>query len=132
MEEQGETASPTWVCGRDDGPEEEAVGEEEISPELPDDLHEGHKPVHDQPGRRRRRLSSKAGSEEMKQGAEEGGVNGSDWHRRERSPDNEAGNDGSHEGVGQDGADVSEEMSLWREDRRCRGQNQPVHCLLAS
>lgn len=32
---------------------------------------------------------------------------------QERSPNNEAGNDGSHEGIGQDGADVSEEMSLW-------------------
>lgn len=52
VREQRGKKSQTWVRGRDDGAEEETVGEEKIPPELPNDFHEGHKSVHDQPGRR--------------------------------------------------------------------------------
>lgn len=38
------------------------------------------------------------------------------YRRQDDLPDNEAGYDGPQEGVGQDGADVSEEMSL-KQDR---------------
>lgn len=47
-------------------------------------------------------------------------------HQQGCSPDNKAGNDGSQEGVGQDGADVPEEMSLWGEDKRRQSQTESV------
>lgn len=40
----------TWVSGRDDGSEEKAVGEEEVSVQLPHLLHQRHAAVHQQPG----------------------------------------------------------------------------------
>lgn len=43
------TAALTWVCGRDDGPKEEAVSEVKISTKLTHSFHEPHKAVHDQP-----------------------------------------------------------------------------------
>lgn len=39
----------TWVCGWDDGSEEQAVGKEEISVQLPHLLHQRHAAVHQQP-----------------------------------------------------------------------------------
>lgn len=39
----------TWVCGRDDGSEKQAVGEEEVSVQLPHLLHQRHAAVHQQP-----------------------------------------------------------------------------------
>lgn len=38
----------TWVCGRDDGPKEEAVSEVKISSKLTHSFHEPNKAVHDQ------------------------------------------------------------------------------------
>ncbi len=43
--------NPTWVCCRNDGPKEEAVSKIKISPKLAHKFHEGHKTVHDQPGK---------------------------------------------------------------------------------
>lgn len=39
----------TWVCGRDNGSEEQAVGKEEIPVQLPHLLHQRHAAVHQQP-----------------------------------------------------------------------------------
>lgn len=39
----------TWVCGGDDGSEEQAVGEEEVSVQLSHLLHQHHAAVHQQP-----------------------------------------------------------------------------------
>lgn len=39
----------TWVCGRDDGSKEQAVGEEEVSAQLSHLLHQHHAAIHQQP-----------------------------------------------------------------------------------
>lgn len=46
----------TWVSGRHDGPEQEAVSEVEISPELPSDFHQCHAAIHDRAGDQKRQL----------------------------------------------------------------------------
>lgn len=104
-------AAPTWVCCRYDGAKKEAVGEVEISAKLPHSFHEPHKAVHDQP-------------EEIK------GVRGEDPlgllpEPARNPPDDEAGGQGSHEGVGQDGADVPEEVSLTDGETERRSTTRP-------
>lgn len=42
----------TRVCGRNNGPKEEAVSEVKISPKLTHNFHKGHKAIHDQSGRK--------------------------------------------------------------------------------
>lgn len=98
----------TWVCGRDDGTKEEAVGVVELVRQLSDHLHQLDHAVHQVPVRRRRGTHCTA--------APETAVTASHMFiSRGFSPDHEAGDGGAQECIGYDGAQVPEEVSLEEE-----------------
>lgn len=101
-------AGHTWVCCRHDGPKEETVSEVKISTKLTHSFHEPHKAVHDQSTE----ITDVHESSQNKRPHQFKAL--SVWNL----PNNEAGSQRSHEGIGQDGADVSEKMSLADRGRR--------------